>query len=276
MVVAAPKRTRLQREEDLATTARLNRRGYELAEIGRIVGVSQVQICYDLKKLRQRYYAEQKRLVAEELSAKALKVAEKVDQYKEIRRELWEQWEISKGHVERDMIEKILEVLEEEGGVQGITNLRIQLSTKPIPEYIRLILTCLEAERELEGLDEPKKLDARVVSLDWDRLLDAGEEDHRDRIEDRITRARGLGNQARLFDGPSVPTEGVTPNPENLSTPEIVPGPTLDAKVVYPTQEEAPRGSGQEKGISFDEGVLELGDEGNGYVGNGEEDEHVG
>jgi hypothetical protein len=53
--MAANKRTKTQREAALARVAELDRDGFGQVAIARMLGVSQPQICYDLKQVRKRY-----------------------------------------------------------------------------------------------------------------------------------------------------------------------------------------------------------------------------
>src|SRR5262245_27140041 len=78
-----------QREERLAEVARLHRQGMTQVEIAKALGVSQPQIAYDLRVLRIRYQTTQ-------IEDHGELVAEKLAQYRDIRREAWEAWERNK------------------------------------------------------------------------------------------------------------------------------------------------------------------------------------
>jgi hypothetical protein len=69
----------------LAETARLDRMGFTQREIAERIGVSSVQICFDLRKLRKRY-VEQANVHAGE------KIGELLAGYRDVRREAWQAW----------------------------------------------------------------------------------------------------------------------------------------------------------------------------------------
>jgi hypothetical protein len=83
---AGPKRTRTQREADLAETARLDRMGLTQRQIAQRIGVSCVQICFDLRKLRKRYVAAANVHAGE-------RIGELLACYRDVRREAWQAWE---------------------------------------------------------------------------------------------------------------------------------------------------------------------------------------
>jgi predicted transcriptional regulator len=151
--VAAPKRSKTEREEALAETARLDRRGYSQRQIARVLGVDHSQVCYDLKVIRRRYQDTQ-------LGERAALVAEKVEQYRELRAEAWAAWERSK----EDATKRVEENTEKPGfGEDGdpLPGRRKVTETAerrlPGAEYARVILETCEAERKLLGLDAPVK-----------------------------------------------------------------------------------------------------------------------
>jgi predicted transcriptional regulator len=82
-------RSLTQREEDLAKIAEMDRRGYSQMEIAAAVGMAQSTVHKELENLR-RWYAERKFAERDAL------VAEKLAQYREIRKEAWEAYERSK------------------------------------------------------------------------------------------------------------------------------------------------------------------------------------
>jgi len=83
------KGTVAEREERRALIAILDRRGYSNKQIANKVGVSLTQVVYDLAKINKRYIESQ-------IKERELLIAYKIQQYKDIRKEAWEAWELSK------------------------------------------------------------------------------------------------------------------------------------------------------------------------------------
>ena len=147
-------RTKTQREADAVEVERLDRRGYSQREIAARIGVAPSQVCYDLKLLRQRYREAQ-------LAERSAAVAEKLEQYRDIRREAWEAWERSKDNKEKEITEKVSSLGAQEAVAAKTEKLKAIITTEgrlPGNEYLRTILETLQNERELQGLDAPKKL----------------------------------------------------------------------------------------------------------------------
>jgi hypothetical protein len=138
MSTAGPKRTRTQREADLAETARLDRMGFSQREIAERIGVSSVQICFDLRKLRKRY-VEQANVHAGE------RIGELLASYRDVRREAWLAWQKSWEDAER--------VSERVGGNAGDSVTTTREARLPGAEYLHVILDTYAGERKLLGLD---------------------------------------------------------------------------------------------------------------------------
>jgi hypothetical protein len=113
--MAANKRTKTEREAALAKVAELDRDGFGQVAIARMLGVSQPQICYDLKQVRKRYRETQ-------LATVKAAVNEKLDQLRQVRCEAWAAWDTS--------------------GEKG----------RPNPTLLTIVLKALHAESELLGL----------------------------------------------------------------------------------------------------------------------------
>src|SRR5262245_27868678 len=139
MPTAGPKRTRTQREADLAETARLDRMGFTQREIAERIGVSSVQICFDLRKLRKRY-VEQANVHAGE------KIGELLAGYRDVRREAWQAWERSCLETRR--------VTTRTGGKHGEAVTTTVEARLPGAEYMQVVLDTYAAERKLLGLDQ--------------------------------------------------------------------------------------------------------------------------
>jgi predicted transcriptional regulator len=135
--------------------AELDRLGFSQREIAHRLGVSQPQVCYDLRKIRERYKEAAQVEITE-------KIQEKLAQYRGLRVELYEAWL-------RSMVafEKVVTELNPKGNVLRI--IRTIRARLPSPEFMALILDTYQAERDLLGLDAPPKAPVKGqmgVSLD--------------------------------------------------------------------------------------------------------------
>lgn len=195
------------RDEHLEEVAELDRRGYSQGEIARKTGVTQQQINYDLKQIRQTY-------LEGAAETYALKVAEKKRQYRDIRREAWEAWEKSK--------EEALRVVDEEvtsaSGRGGHTR-RTETREGRLPDvsYLRTVIDTLKQECDLEGLNQPLQVQGQVNVIDWNRLFQQAEDHEVDDVE------RKLHAIDQVLKGSIQPLESTSPPP-----PERIPG------VIYP------------------------------------------
>jgi predicted transcriptional regulator len=175
MIMPGPgSRTKTKRERDMELMARMDRRGYSQYQIARHLGISQPQVCYDLKEIRKRYTEA----ISEEYRAK---VEEKRQQLREVRVEAWRAWEKSKADARK--------VTEEVGfGPRG----EVEKTTKttehrlPDPAYLKTIIDTLKQESELDGLNAPKKIQANVSVINWDRLMDWSDSQGPDTGSDEI------------------------------------------------------------------------------------------
>jgi hypothetical protein len=156
-IVSAKKRTKTSRESALLDVARLDRRGYTTRKIAPLLGVSHVQVAYDLKVLRERYQS----LTAEERKAA---VAEKRLQYREIREELWQEWERSKNDAERSVKERRAKTgkapKKGQATVEDAEHLKVVMTTEgrlADANYLGKVLHVHELECRLDGLNAPTK-----------------------------------------------------------------------------------------------------------------------
>lgn len=168
--------TELEREEALVEIARMDRRGYSQTRIAAAIGISQSQVCQYLKKIKQMYREE----IIEERTAL---VNEKWVQYKELMEAAWDGYEASKVDLER--------VSEEEsqfGQVTGYKTVRTKETRLASVAYLKVIENCLNAQKDLRGLDAPKetKSDNRMIvqSINWDALV--GKENELNHVEERL------------------------------------------------------------------------------------------
>lgn len=166
------------RERDLARIAKLDRRGYTQSEIGRIIGISQMQVCDDLKLVRKHY-----RDIANVEYRE--KVEEKRAQLRDIRKAAWQAWERSK----RDTL-KVVED-EREGAGDGSPPPKGRKTTTvecrlPDAGYLRIIIETLRDECALDGLNQPQKLNVNANVIDWAELFRRTADHEVDQVEKRL------------------------------------------------------------------------------------------
>lgn len=163
--------TPTEREKVIERVAELDRQGWTGYAIAAEIGVSRPMVSVYLKKVRQRY-------VAEQVGHRAELVAEKCAQYKEVRRHAYACFFRSFAGKERTVEEEALRKAAEEaadGDYEASMRLVKRVTTRedrlPGAEYLRVVRETLDAERAMLGLDEAGKLDVRVGALDWDALM---------------------------------------------------------------------------------------------------------
>ena len=145
-------RNRTQRESVLAEVAKMYRQGRTQTEIAETLGVSQPNVCRDLKIIRERYQRTQ-------LDDRGALIAEKLAQYRDIRREAWLAWERSKEDAGM-VVEEFVDATESDGSREGSERRIRRVVTKagrlPVNQFLQTILATHKAERELLGLDPEK------------------------------------------------------------------------------------------------------------------------
>ena len=180
------KLTRYDREKYLEELARLACRGYSQSVMAERLNRSKGQISKDLKIIRRRYNDSI-------VSSRAELVQEKLAQYKDILQEAWEEWERSKADTFRkveELIKPFKPKRKEGDGEDADESTPLELSDEDrdrlikVKEtittegrlaevaFLKVIADCLKAERDLLGLDEPKKVDSNstVNQFNWDML----------------------------------------------------------------------------------------------------------
>ncbi len=154
--MAAPKRTKLEREAQLLDIERLHNRGYSGREIAARLELAESTIRRDLDTISQRY--RETTLVERTEGVNRMLVA-----LRDTRREAWEAWERSKENKERQVKEKIAESLDGQGNPTPDTLQRMKAVVTsegrlPGSEYLSIILRTYEEEAELLGLYADKTL----------------------------------------------------------------------------------------------------------------------
>lgn len=178
-------KTKTDREAHLERVAQLDRRGWSQWQIANELGVSQALVCQDLGKIRARYKESMLR-AHEEL------VAEKIVQYQDIRREAWAAYDKSQRDSDKEVCEYAQVSEGTDGGDYAVSEQRIKRITTregrlPANAYLTTILSTLQAERELLGLDEARKVEATVHVVDWAKLFER-RQDAGDPVEDKIAK----------------------------------------------------------------------------------------
>ena len=156
--MAAPKRTKFEREKDLLEISHLYLQGITQAEIGQSLDVTQQQICYDLKILRKRWL--QSSVLNIDL-AKAKELA-RIDH---LEREYWVAWEKSKNPVKTKGQKKV-------DGQVIETTVQAETGTGD-PRFLAGVQWCINKRCDIVGMDEVKTL-----VIDWrEQAKAAGIED---------------------------------------------------------------------------------------------------
>jgi hypothetical protein len=177
-------KTDTEKEEVKMLVARYDRRGFNLRQIADILRAdhgydfSRTTVCAKLQEGRAEYKEEM-------VGDRAALVAQKLAEYRELRREAWTAWERSKEDAERVTEEHAPTLLpgDEEGkprkGKRGrfasatdpgtveetlrrIKRIEVREGRLPANQYLNAILATLDAERELLGLDAPREIKGLV------------------------------------------------------------------------------------------------------------------
>lgn len=184
-MAAKKRRNKIGREEALATTAQLNRMGYTETDIAKKLGVSQPQVSYDIKKIKERYRDAI-------LQTRHAIVIEKLETLQDIRKGVTEEFQHSKAlqkvvtekEPERKCLVcqglgqiavpsgdeiKVCDACKGKGKTGGVVK-RTETAGGDYRAYYSIILDTLKQERELLGLDEATKIDVKTTG--WDEVLD--------------------------------------------------------------------------------------------------------
>lgn len=145
--MAAPRRTRIQREKDLLLISEMYLRGKTQAEIGDVIGMSQQQISYDLKILRNRWLAQS---VANIDEIKARELA-KVDH---LERTYWESWKRSL----EDFTVKTTKARKTRQVDSGEKIVKVE-GRNGDPRYLQGVQWCVNKRCEILGLNAPSGLE---------------------------------------------------------------------------------------------------------------------
>lgn len=192
-------------EGRLAKIAEMDRRGHTQYQIAKAVGISQPAVSGHLKTIRQRY-------VESMLEDRKEMVAEKLEQYREVRRVAWQAYMLSLKPSTKRVVERMPEMkamkaakrsprggrrTKEESDLEEVrATLKVikVIMTKegrlPSNEFLHTVLKTLDAERELLGLDPDRRNLMGVFQVPWEQLYGMGSEP--DPLEARIEEVLAL------------------------------------------------------------------------------------
>ncbi len=193
------RRSKARRELDSSEIWELTQKGWNQFEIAEKLGVSQPLVSIELKKI----VAERREYRLDSMEDFRDLVT---DQYRMIYKEAYEGWISSKNPSNRVTEEEVLtkqpnvkegEVQEvkslgrkrRHGGEKGTVDklnkveelkaeLRLVKRSKTTegrsgaPDYLRVMAMCLDAIRELHGLNAPKEVNLKAATINWDVLVD--------------------------------------------------------------------------------------------------------
>jgi hypothetical protein len=166
--MAENKRSKVQRENDLLKISQLYLSGSTQAEIASQLGVSQPQICYDLKDLRQTWLESSLVKVDE---AKARELA-KIDH---LEREYWTAWD-------RSQKDRKIQTTD----ADSKTTLRTEEQSGE-PRFLEGVRWCVNKRCEIFGIDAPKKIEGLLdINFDYEGRLDKA----RQRAKEALSNAR--------------------------------------------------------------------------------------
>jgi hypothetical protein len=154
--MAAPKRTKPEREAQLLEIEQRHNRGESIRDIGAHLSLHFTTVQRDLETIVQRY--RDKTLVERTVGVNRM-----IASLRDVRKEAWEAWEQSKENTERQVKELINESLDANGNPTAGTRQRMKVIHRtegrlPKAEYLNIILRTLKSEAELLGLYAPKEM----------------------------------------------------------------------------------------------------------------------
>lgn len=181
--------------------------------------VSPAQISCDwkiiVKQLREEATGEIKELIAL-----------KLEEYAEVKREMWEAWEKSKANQE----ERVEEDIANNRGGQTKTSVKERGSCGD-PKFIAIIMECLKQESNLQALNPAKEIRGSLTtSINWDVLAQGIPLDGPvpDEVEAEIRKALGYSPEA------ATPTPANTVITEEGSVPNTTAqGDTIEGNTIY-------------------------------------------
>lgn len=171
--MAANKRNKSQRKEMVDKALHMLSRGESRYSIARQLGESQRVIDQVLKTAVDLVVKE--RTIADD-EERALKIAE----YKEVKREAWLAWERSKADAQKIVVERFKPRPKKDEDGNEVEQPEQKKTTRsnegrlPSSSYLTIILQCIQAERELMGLDPDLNINLKQThAISWDSFSEA-------------------------------------------------------------------------------------------------------
>ncbi len=183
--MAAPKRTPIQIEHDRVEIARRYLHGETQAAIGRVLGMTQQMVCYDLKAIQAQW---RRAAIRDFDEAKGQELA-KID---ELERTYWEAWAQSKEEKQTKSAAK-----EQGEGKNGTVKTKTGLRTEGRdgnPVFLAGVMACIDRRCKLLGVDAPVKL----APTDPSGLAEYGMRDYRAEMERRLSRIAAANSTSGL------------------------------------------------------------------------------
>lgn len=150
-----------ERENVIATVARMSRLGYSQKEIAERTGVSQGQVSGYVKQIEARYLADSQR------DANAVAIEREVAVLMDVRRDAVEAYEASKGDAKTYR-------KEERNSADKLVTVETETTADRLPgaEYLRIIIETSAQIRVLKGLDAPKRVQTTgtMFNMNWDMV----------------------------------------------------------------------------------------------------------
>lgn len=163
--MAAPKRTKVQREHDLARITEYYLKGYTQAAIAETLGLTQPIVSRDLMTVQKRW--EEKSVI--DLDAAKRRELARID---ELEREYWGAWRRSLTQVVKTRTKR---------NHMGDEAIVIREETSGNAAFLTGVQNCIDQRCRLLGLYEATK-----VSLDWRKALEEQGRDARELFEQLV------------------------------------------------------------------------------------------
>lgn len=195
------KRSKIQRDNDRSTIARLILQGWSQTQVAQFMELSQPQISKELKLIREQWRHSAVR-------DHDLEKGRILNKLQLLQHELWGAWDSSKGKQETSLVEK----LESTTGTRTKQQKRIEPESGN-PSYLRAVLDCVKEEAKILDMYPSYDKGAANTTVEQ-RSSDNGlSEDTVEAIRNRI-----LGITNEHSHAPAGAAEPSNPSPTFLST----------------------------------------------------------
>jgi predicted transcriptional regulator len=174
--MAAPKRTKFQRESDLARIAKMHLEQMSQYEIAAELGLSQPQVNYDLKEIEKRW----REASLTDINEAKQRELERIDRLERMYRDAYE----------RSCQERVKTRTEQEGIAIKAVVTREQRDGNPA--FLSGIQNCIEQRCRILGIFEVAK-----VNLDWRGAVEAEGLDAGEAFEQMVATAKRILEEAR-------------------------------------------------------------------------------